>query len=371
MGTLRLALVCALVGCAAKDQSAGVVKQYAINLDANYKDVIPKLQALQAAVDAFVANPTADGLTACQQAWLAARPAWGECEYSRFYGGPIDQAQGGMNEWPIDENFIDYTAGNPSGGIINDPQHYPQLTAPVLAASDEKGGIENLSTGFHAIEFLLWGQRTDQTLGPGNRSFTDYVDGGPAPNPDRRRTYLQVTAQLLASDMTGLEAEWDLSDATSYGSKFVAAPSSSLTKLYRGFTQMAISELLYERLDDPFLAKDQKDEESCFSESTLTDLIANAHGVEDAYLGGYGSLSGPSLSDLVRAQQPSLDMQIRQQLAAARGAIEAIPPPFDHAVLAPAGSPESNAVQAAVDAMKPLQMLFDEAATALGIVNNL
>jgi len=368
MRRLLAILLCA--GCSS-DPNAAVVKAYAQNLDANYKDVIPKLQALESAVDAFVAQPSADGLSACQQAWLAARPAWGECEYSRFYGGPIDHAQGGMNEWPIDENFIDYTAGNPSGGIINDPRNYPQLTAPVLAASDEKGGIENLSTGFHAIEFLLWGQRTDQTLGPGTRAYTDYVDGM-AQNADRRRTYLQVATSLLVDDMVGLEAEWNLDDKNSFGAQFVAAkPFDSLSKLFRGLTQMAISELEYERLTDPFLAKDQKDEESCFSESTLVDLQANALGVEDAYLGRYGAMTGASLSGLVAAKQPGIDMQIRQQLASLRAALDAIPPPFDHSVLAPAGSAPSQAVQAAITAAMPLQMLFDEAAATLGIQSNL
>ncbi|MGZ3439195.1 MAG: imelysin family protein, partial [Polyangia bacterium] len=158
MKLLLLALV-AVAGCSSPDPIAPVVRQYAVNLDQNYKDILPKLDALKAAVDAFVANPTADGLVAAQQAWLDARPPYGESEYSRFYSGPIDQAQGGMNEWPIDEAFIDYTVANPTGGIINDVAHYPQITASVIATADQKGGIENLSTGYHAVEFLLWGQR--------------------------------------------------------------------------------------------------------------------------------------------------------------------------------------------------------------------
>ena len=361
-----------LAACSSSDPAAGVVQQYAKNLGQNYADEVPKLEALQAAVDAFVAAPSASGLAAAQQAWLDARPLYSESEYSRFYGGPIDAAQGGMNEWPIDEAFIDYTVANAMGGIINDPQHYPQLTPAVLAASDEKGGIENLSTGFHAVEFLLWGQRPDQTQGPGERPFTDYVDGGTAANQDRRRTYLQSATQLLVSDMRGLAAAWDLTDSSSYGSQFVhATPKASLTKLYRGFSQMAISELLYERLDDPFISRDQKDEESCFSESTIDDLVNNALGVEDVYLGRYGATVGPSVSDLVRAKSPALDMQLTQQLAAIRAAIAAIPPPFDHAVLAPAGSPANDAVGAAVQSMQGLQALLDQAAMQLGIVNNL
>jgi putative iron-regulated protein len=363
----------ALGGCSgAADPTAGVVKQYALNLDQNYKDVIPRLQDLDTAVTAFIANPTADGLVAAQQAWLAARPAYSESEYSRFYGGPIDQAQGGMNEWPIDESFVDYVVGSPSSGIVNDAQDYPQINAQVIAASDEKGGIENLSTGYHAVEFLLWGQRPDQTAGPGQRPYTDYVDGGTAANQDRRRTYLQVATELLLDNMRALEAQWDLTNKASYGAMFVAdKPQASLTKMFRGFSQTAISELYYERLDDPFASRDQKDEESCFSESTINDLINNALGVEDAYLGRYQAMMGPSISDLVKAKSPALDAQIRQQLSDIRAAIGAIPPPFDHAVLAAADSPANQAVQAAVAAFVPLQDLLNQAATALGVVNNL
>jgi putative iron-regulated protein len=370
MRSLFFALL--LAACGGADPTAQVVHQYAVNLDANYQAVIVKLSALNDAVGGFVAAPSAEGFTACQQAWLDARPAYGECEVSRFYGGPIDQLQGGMNEWPIDESFIDYTSITPMGGIINDPTDYPQLTAMVLASSDEKGGIENLSTGFHAIEFLLWGQRPDQTAGPGTRPYTDYVDGGTAANQDRRRTYLQVSAQLLLDNMKSLDSQWDLTNPSSYGAQLAAAnPKASLTKIYRGFSQMAISELFYERMDNPFISQDRKDEESCFSENTLVDLINNALGVEDVYLGRYQMMQGASISQLVKAKNPSLDAQFRMQWSAVRSAIEAIPPPFDHAVLAPADSPEHMAVQAAVDAFMPVQMTLDQVATTLGIVNNL
>src|SRR6185436_15913110 len=111
-----------------------------------------------------------------------------------------------------------------------------------------------------------------------------------------------------------LAAQWDLDDSSSYGAMFVAAaPHTSLTKLYRGISQMAISELFYERFNDAFVSKDPKDEESCFSETTQNDLAANALGVEDVYLGRYGAMQGPSLSDLVKAKDPALDAELRQQ----------------------------------------------------------
>jgi putative iron-regulated protein len=337
------------------DSAAAVIKQYVLVMRANSSDVVDKLQALKSAVADFVGNPTADGLVATQQTWLDARPAYGQLEVGRFYNGPVDEVNGGANEWPIDENFIDYTAGNPNGGIINDVSGYPSITPQVLANSDEVGGIENLSTGFHAIEFLLWGQRLDQTEGPGERPYTDYVDGGTASNQGRRRAYLQAATDLLLSDLAGVMAEWDLAQEGSYGAEMVAQPSDEgLAKIVRGMTSMAVSELYYERMTDPFLTQNRKDEESCFSESTQVDLAANMLGVQNVYLGRYGDLSGASVSDLVLSRNPDLDAHLRKQMETTRSAIDAIPPPFDHAVIAPEGSEPHEAVKGALDTFKPM-----------------
>ncbi|HEY4013265.1 MAG TPA: imelysin family protein [Polyangiaceae bacterium] len=371
-----LGIGCGRLRGSQEDPSEAVVRQYATHLHANYGDSVAQLTALKATVEAFVEGPTPEGFVACRKAWLSAHRWYGQGEISRFYGGPIDRAQVGMNEWPIDENFIDYTIGNPKGGLINDPATFPQITPPALASADEKG-VETVSTGFHAVEFLLWGQRADQKEGPGTRPYTDYVDGGTAANQDRRRAYLSAATSMLLDDMRGLEAEWDLSDKNSYASHLVGdKPHDALTKIFRGLSQMAVSELFYERLFDPIVSLDRKDEESCFSESTHNDLVANALSVEDVYVGHYRTsegtvLQGPSLSDLVRAKSPALDGEFRAQIGAVRAAIEAIPPPFDHAVLAPAASAENRAVQTAVTAFQPVQGTLGRIAQALGIVNNL
>jgi putative iron-regulated protein len=284
----------------------------------------------------------------------------------------MDAAQGAMNEWPIDENTIDYTAGNPNGGIINDSKQFPEITAPLLASLAQRGGIENYATGYHAVEFLLWGQRLDQMGGPGERPHTDFVDGGTASNQARRRTYLATIMLMLLETLRSLEAEWNLSDPKSYGAKFVAAdPHQSLTKIYRGFSQMAIAETLYERLSNPLRSRDRKDEQSCFSESTLADLSVNALGVENVYLGHYGKLEGPGISDLILAKNADLDRRMQQRLTLIRTAIDAIPPPLDHAILADPLSEPNMTVQAAVDAFVPLFDLLHEGSDALGVVNNL
>ena len=378
LGLFALAFL-SVVGCGkaappapAPDPAADAVKQYAALMHANSADVVDKLTALQKAVGNFVADPTAEGLVATQQAWLDARPSYGQLEVGRFYNGPVDEVNGGANEWPIDENFIDYTAGNPHGGIINDVGGYPNLTPQILAKSDEVGGIENLSTGFHALEFLLWGQRLDQTEGPGERPYTDYVDGGTAENQGRRRAYLKAATELLLSDLTGVMHEWDADEPGSYAADFVAAPPvESLAKMVRGLTSMAVSELYYERMTDPYLTRNRKDEESCFSESTHVDLAANMAGVENAYLGRYGDVKGPSISDLIRAKDAALDEALRRQMKTTAAAIDAIPPPFDHAVIADEGSAARQAVKDALDTFVPMIQSLKGMAALLDVKVNI
>ena len=177
---------------------------------------------------------------------------------------------------------------------------------------------------------------------------------------------------MLVGDIMQLTTEWDLDDPNSYGSKMVSGSShEALGKMLRGASNLAISELLYERLSDPYLTRDRKDEESCFSENTYVDLVANARGVENVYLGRYRDLAGPSLSDLVKAKNPDLDTKLRQQLAAARAAVEAIPQPFDHAVLEPDSSEGRMKVKAAIDALGPLRDDFIAVATTLDLPINL
>jgi putative iron-regulated protein len=361
-----------LGGCAQPDKEAEVVRQYAALMYANWTEIVTRAQALQSAVDTFVDEPSDANYQAARQAWLATRASYGESEIGRFYRGPIDSLQGRINEWPVDENFIDYTAGNPNNGIINRVRDVPEISPQVLSYYTGFQGADNLALGYHAIEFLLWGQRTNQTQGPGQRPYTDYVDGGTAQNQGRRRDYLRIATMLLVGDLSTVAAQWDLGDPMSYATQLTARPpKDALTDIVRGQTGMAISELLYERINDPFITRDQKDELSCFSESTLADLQANALGVENVYLGRYHDVQGPGLADLVAAQDPDFDARMRQLLQAGQKALAAIPPPFDHAVLAADDAAPRMRVQEAIGAFMELAAAFPQMAKTLGIPINL
>ena len=151
-----------------------VLVQYGEIVHAAYADTLDGAKRLQKAVDEFVVAPSEKGLTDARLAWLAGREWYGQTEAFRFYGGPIDGEggpEGRINGWPMDEAYVDGVEGHPHSGIVND--RAVAIDAPTLAELNEKDGEENIATGWHAIEFLLWGQdrRSD---GPGNRAYTEF-----------------------------------------------------------------------------------------------------------------------------------------------------------------------------------------------------
>jgi len=169
-----------------------VVAHYGAVVHLSYSQSLDSAKALDAAISAFTSAPSTSTLEAARKVWLQAREAYGQTEAFRFYSGPIDDGkgpEGRINAWPIDESFIDKVSDKPGSGLVNNKKF--RINAKTLDAQNERGGEENIATGWHAIEFLLWGQDLSET-GPGNRSFEDFVDGK-APNADRRRQYLRRT----------------------------------------------------------------------------------------------------------------------------------------------------------------------------------
>ena len=373
---LPLALTFGLVGCGSESDPAGadptpVVERYAEMVHENYEVAIDGVAALDSSVQALIASPSAQTLGAARTAWLQARSAYGESEVYRFYGGPIDDAdgpEGQINAWPLDEVFIDYVDGDPDSGIINLTAEFPEITTDLLVSQNEKGGEKNIATGYHAVEFLLWGQDKSAD-GPGARPFTDYVtDGtGTAANQDRRAKYLTVVTALLLADLQSVEAQWHPGEEN-YGATFVKDPQDALGKMLKGMGSLAGAELSRERMNNALQEQDQEEEHSCFSDNTHADLVANATAVQNVYLGRFGDTDGAGIDELVKAVDPDLDERLAGELEAALAAIDAIPQPFDQALVDADGRAK---IQAAIDALQKVTESIVEVATALGVTINL
>lgn len=350
---------------------AAVAAHYAALVFANYQDVHQATLALQSAIDAFLASPSATTQDAVKKAWLAAREPYGQTEAFRFYGGPIDSdsgPEGRMNAWPMDESFVDSVQGKTATGLINNAKF--KITRKNLIAQNERSGEENIATGWHAIEFLLWGQDLSET-GPGARSFEDFVDGK-APNADRRRLYLKTVTDLLVDDTASLVKAWTPGVKTNYRAKFEKGGKESVRKMLVGLGSLSRGELAGERLEVALNSQDQEDEHSCFSDNTHRDAVTNAKGIENVWLGSFQRLdgtmfSGPSLRDLTALTEPELAKKTTEQMAQSVTAAEAIQAPFDREILGAKDAPGRQRIQKTIDSLTQQSKDLVAVASAVGI----
>ncbi|HRH81675.1 MAG TPA: imelysin family protein [Thiobacillaceae bacterium] len=372
LSALALASVLAIPSVQASEpDSMPVLVHYAALVQANYEDALASAQAMQRAIREFLARPSAETQQAAQEAWRKAREYYGTTEAFRFYGGPIDDdngPEGRINAWPMDESYVDGVEGNPNAGLINDRGF--AITKASIAGQNERGGEENIATGYHAIEFLLWGQDRSET-GPGERGWTDYVDGRAA-NADRRRQYLDVVTDLLIDDLAYLAKAWRPGSRLNYRAGFVEGGRESLRKMFVALGSLSRGELAGERLEVALNSQDQEDEHSCFSDNTHRDAVLNATGIENVWLGRYrrldGSLlQGPALRDLVAARDPAAAERATRQIAASVAAAQAIRSPFDREIIGGRDTPGRQRIQATIDSLVQQSKDLVAAANVVGI----
>lgn len=373
---LLLAILAATFsGCKDDDDGSEALKKealehYADLVLASYEDSYNAAATLKQQINIFVDNPSAAGFQACKDAWLAARIPYGQTEAYRFYGGPIDDEDGPeglINAWPMDENFIDYVDGAPNAGIINDPAQYPLISQQLLLDLNESISETSIFTGYHAIEFLLWGQ--DLSVGgPGQRPYTDYISGagGTASNQARRGTYLRTVAALLLENLASVRDEWK-TDGT-YRHEFL---HNTETKVALGFIFTALGELSKGELSGErmFVAvdtKDQENEHSCFSDNTITDIKMNFLGLKNVYFGEYKRTDGTTLSGRSFAEITGLLNRTKADAVVAaftdaEAKINLIPAPFDQTIV---NNPAP--VLDAIEALRDLSDRLVDAGIAIG-----
>jgi putative iron-regulated protein len=351
------------------------ITTYADIAYASYADSHALAEALNDKINALVAEPSAQTLEEARAAWLAAQEPYGQTEAYRFYGGPIDDddgPEGLLNAWPLDEAYVDYVEGQPEAGIINNVAEYPTIDRELLISLNEAGAEENISSGYHAIEFLLWGQdlRAD---GAGERPFTDYVPGGTAQNQERRSQYLTAASGLLVDNLKSLVDAWDPAQSGNYRGELLALPpDEALQKILTGIGVLAKSELAGERMFTAYDNQDQEDEHSCFSDNTHRDIITNYQGIRNIYFGEYTRLdgsvvAGSGLDDLMAAVNPELNSKMLGLLDKAQSEVNAIYVPFDQAIVLGEERPK---VLAAVNTLQDTGDVVAEVATALGLAVN-
>ena len=352
------------------DLKQDVVRNYADGAHAMYAKSLASAEALDAAIDRFLASPSEVRLDAAKRAWLLARDDYGPTEVYRFYEGPIDNPEDGpeglVNAWPLDEAYIDYVEGDANAGIINNPGDFPTIDADLIVSLNEEGGEENVSTGWHAIEFLLWGQDLNDD-GPGLRPVEDYITNA---NADRRSTYLATASDVLVRHLRDMVDAWAPGDSGNYHAEFLSVDSDeALRRIVTGIGEMSRGELAGERMTVAYEARSQEDEHSCFADNTTADIIANAHGVWLVYTGDYGTVNGPGIRDLIAAEDEELAQQLEDEIRKSVALARAIPAPFDQYLREGVSDadPGRQAVLSTIVALEDQTDTIVSAAEAIGI----
>jgi putative iron-regulated protein len=393
------ALCAALAVPALAVEEAEVLTTYADIAAAAYGDSLATARRLEAAVDALLADPSAEALQAARDAWLAARVSYQQTEVFRFANPIVDEWEGGVNAWPLDEGLIDYVAaegGAPSAGADKNPAAGLNVIAsPTFTMAGETvdaraitpellrgtlhelGGAEaNVATGYHAIEFLLWGQDLgayDATAG--QRPWTDYAAGDACTggNCDRRGDYLRAATALLVADLDAMAAAWAEGGAARAD---VLTDPDGVGRILTGMGSLSYGELAGERMQLGLLLNDPEEEHSCFSDNTHNDHFLDALGIRNVYRGAYVGVDGtvtegPSLRDLVAARDAGVaealdaaldrtqDEMTEMKLAAEAGLR------YDM-MLDPANEAGGALIQAAVDGLVAQTREIERAVAALG-----
>lgn len=317
---------------AAYDQAAveKLLTSYADMAHAAYQDSLTEAQKLQAAVNKLVEEPTEANLDAAKAAYKAARQPYSQTEIFRFDEGfvaanadrgvaSIDGWEGQVNAWPLDEALIDYVAEGYAGeynskdNIINADsitvgsieQDTKTITPELLAEMNEIGGSEaNVTTGYHAIEFLLWGQDLNGVgEGAGERPATDYMtddnctsgtgNAAEAAVCAKRGEYLQAATELLVQDLSNMVAEWEAGSGNTLRSDLMdRGNANAVRQVFYQMGSLALGELASERMQVAFVTGSTEDEHECFSDLTHLSYANNARGIDNVFNGQYKTVAG-------------------------------------------------------------------------------
>jgi putative iron-regulated protein len=308
---------------------------------AGYEDSLLRARVLRQAVADLIAAPSAATLAAARAAWKESRIPYMQTEVFRFGNTIVDDWEGRVNAWPLDEGLIDYVAGHPDA--VNVIANRTLLVNGVTVTADpidaglledvlhEAEGIEtNVATGYHAIEFLLWGQDLHGTgPGAGERPATDFdLARCTGANCDRRTAYLRTATDLLVRDLVWMTDAW-----REGGAARTALTNQDAGGIVRvivtGLGNLAAGELAGARMQVGLELHDPEEEHDCFSDNTHESHYWDAVGLRNVYQGRYlrtdgSQVAGPSLSELVRAADPGLDQLLREDIDTAIRRVDAI-----------------------------------------------
>jgi putative iron-regulated protein len=385
-----------LVRAATPPPAHSVAVHYADLAEAIYGDAAIAARDLQKAVNAFLAQPTSDNLAKARLTWKAARIPYLQSEGFRFANSVVDDWEPRVNAWPLDEGLIDYVA--PSYG--KNSEQNPLYTLNIIASAklrvgakmidastidaallrqlQEAEGVQtNVSTGYHAIEFLLWGQDLKGLSGgSGERPATDYdLSACTHGSCSRRAAYLKAVSDLLVSDLEEMTTDW-AKDGKARAELLAKSEDGALSEILTGLGSLTYGEMAGERMKLGLMLHDPEEQQDCFSNNTHNSHFYDEQGIGQIWRGHYvrldgSAVEGASMRDYVMAADPAAAQRLDTALDGAHTAIATIRDAAESGRMAysqmiASGNDEGNkTVQSAMDALVAQTRAIEGVAAAL------
>ena len=377
---------------------SAVLNHYADIALATYTDSFNSAKSLHTAIEKLVSKPNKSTLESAKQAWLAARIPYMQTEAYRFGNSIVDDWEGKVNAWPLDEGLIDYvdssygleSEDNPlytanvianksfklSGNTVDASTINKELLSEVLHEID---GVEaNVGTGYHAIEFLLWGQDLNGTnAGAGNRTAADFdINNCANTNCQRRADYIVTASSLMLDDLSWMVNQWQKDGEARIA--LLENETAGVSSILTGMGSLSYGEMAGERIKLGVLLHDPEEEHDCFSDNTHNSHYYNIQGIQNVYTGSYTNISGtkisgPSVSDLVnlidKTANTELLAQIDNSLAAAKVLVDSAEQDgiFYDQLLAEGNSAGNAKIMNVVNALLEQTKGIEKAVNVLGI----
>lgn len=349
--------VATLASCKKKEENkpntseSAAISNYADIAYAEYKDAYDEALKLQTGINDFCDVPTEAKFENLKVLYANARIPYEKTECFRAAKTPIDEGkdavEGKLNSWPLEENYIDYVSNDANAGIINSPTEYPVLSKVLIDSLNQKGvaGDVNVTIGYHAIEFLLWGQDLNvDPLSAGQRKYTDYTT---LANYERRKTYLKAITEILIADLKYLVEQWQPNGA--FRTKFLAnSTSDNLNNMFSGIAWFTAGELPTERMFKAVQEGKQEEEHSCFSDLTDQDIKLSMQGISIVMNGSYNKVNGETVTSVgllkvLEEKDASGAKSVDSLLNVAIANCSKIPAPFDQAIITNSGKVVTDA----------------------------
>ncbi|CAA2137295.1 imelysin family protein [Hyphomicrobium sp. ghe19] len=374
-----------------------IMKNYGDLAHAMYGDALAKAKDLDKSIDALLAKPSAETLQAAREAWKASRVPYMQTEGFRFGNKIVDDWEGNVNSWPLDEGLIDYVDKASYGDTKEENPLYTaniiankkirlgpkildasKIDKKVIAKLNSALDVEtNVGTGYHAIEFLLWGQNLHKPgVKSGERAASDFdLKNCTHENCDRRRAYLKAASGLLVDDLAEMAGNWKPDGAAR---KALAGldESAQLSTILTGIGSLSYGELAGERMKLGVLLHDPEEAHDCFSNNTHNSHYYDEVGMTEIWNGKYDGatpISGPSIAELAREKAPDAAKRVDEAMATTLEKMNAIKAKADsgemmYDQMLAAGNDEGNKlILDAVDALVAQARAIEAVVAALNL----